>query len=122
MNHSRQYIQRIIDQHQQISNRTCIPSAVEIVLKLLGKVDANYYDLQNGWTNGSFVNFDGQTLSGVTFRRINLAERGPTFPFDQLFGMIDQELSSDRYVIISLLGCRGKDLVSMRMLSLMRTK
>lgn len=104
MNRSRQYIQRIIDQHQQISNGTCIPSAVEMVLKLLGKVETNYYDLQNRWTNGSFANFDGQTVSGVTFQRINLAERSPTFPFDQLFRIIDQELASDRYVIISLFG------------------
>lgn len=40
----------------------------------------------------------------MTFRRTNLAERGPSFPYDQLFGIIDQELESDRYVIISLLG------------------
>ena len=103
-NRSRQYIQRIIDQHQQISNVTCIPSAVEMVLKLLGKVETDYCDLQNRWTIGSFANFDGQTVSGVTFQRINLAERSPTFPFDQLFRIIDQELASDRYVIVSLFG------------------
>lgn len=77
MNRSRQYIEEIIDQHQQISHRTCIPSAVEMVLKLLGEVDEDYYDLQNDWINGSFVDFDGQTVSGVTFSRINLADRGP---------------------------------------------
>jgi hypothetical protein len=104
MNRSRQYVERIIDQHQQISAQSCIPSAVEMVLKLLGKVDASYYDQQSSWTNGSFENFDGQTISEVTFRRINLAERGPSFPYDQLFGIIDRELESDRYVIISLLG------------------
>ena len=75
-----------------------------MVLKLLGKVDLDYCDQQSCWTNGSFENFNGQTISGVTFRRINLAERGPSFPYDQLFDTIDQELESDRYVVISLLG------------------
>jgi hypothetical protein len=104
INRSRQYVARIIDQHQQISLQSCIPSAVEMVLKLLGKVDSDYYDQQSNWTNGSFEDFDGQTISEVTFRRINLAERGPDFPHDQLFNIIDQELESDRYVVISLLG------------------
>lgn len=122
MNRSRQYIEEIIDQHQQRSHRTCIPSAVEMVLKLLGNVDMDYYDLQDVWTNGSFANFDGQTVSGVTFQRINLAERGPTFPCDQLFGLIDQELASDRYVIISLYGMSSRVLVSMHMSSLTKTK
>lgn len=109
MNRSRQYIRGIIDQHQQISCTSCIPSAVEIVLKLLGRVDSSYYALQNSWANGSFENFNGQTISEVTFRRVNLAERGPNFPYHQLFDIIDQELESDRYVVISLLGrFRGK--------------
>lgn len=102
-NRSRPYIRRIIDQHRQISDTSCIPSAVEMVLKLIGKVNSDYYDQQNGWTNGSFEDFNGQTISEVTFRRVNLADRGPNFPFDQLFDIIDQELESDRYVIISLI-------------------
>ncbi len=102
---STQYIRGIINQHRQVKNNSCIPSAVEMVLKLLKKVPLNYYNLQNGWTNdGSFLNFDGQAIQGVTFRRINLTERGPNFPFDQLFKIINQELAEDRYVIIALLG------------------
>lgn len=102
MNRARRYIRRVIDQHQQITNRSCVPSAVEMVLKLLGRVNSGYYDLQNRCTNGHFSNFDGQTISGVTFRKINLAERGQNFPFDQLFGIIDQELASNKslYLII----------------------
>lgn len=102
---SRKFIQRIIDQHQQISNNSCIPSAVEMILKLLERAPISYYELQNAWTtNGSFANFDGQTIRGVTFRRINLADRGADFPLNQLFEIIDQELAADRYVVIALFG------------------
>jgi hypothetical protein len=102
---SRESIQKIIDQHQQISNNSCIPSAVEMILKLLEKAPLDYYELQNAWTiDGSFANFDGQTIRGVTFRRTNLADRGADFPLDQLFGIIDQELAAGRYVIIALFG------------------
>lgn len=104
MNLSRHYIERIIDQHQQITRRSCVPSAVEMILKLLGKVNSDYYDLQNSCTNGHFSNFDGQTISDVIFHRVNLAARGHDFPYDQLFSIIDQELASNRYVMISLLG------------------
>ena len=102
---SREFIQRIIDQHQQVFRNSCIPSAVEMVLKLLEKVPIRYYDLQNAWTtDGSFLNFDGQTIQGVTFHRINLTDRGPYFPFDRLFEIIDQEVTAGRYVLASLLG------------------
>lgn len=104
MERSRQYIKGIIDQHKQISSRSCIPSAVEMVLKLLGKVDVGYYDQQNSWVNGSFDDFDGQKITDLTFRRVNLADRSPDFPYEQLLDIINQELESQRYVIISLLG------------------
>ena len=102
---SREFIKRIIDQHQQISDNSCIPSAVEMILKLLEKAPINYYELQNEWTiDGSFANFDGRTIHGVTFRRINLADRGANFPLNLLFKIIDQELAADRYVVIALFG------------------
>jgi hypothetical protein len=76
-----------------------------MVLKLLGKVPVDYYGLQNSWTtDGSFQNFDGQTIRGVTFRRIALADRGAEFPLNQLFEIMDHELAEGRYVIIALLG------------------
>ena len=107
---SRQFIQGIIDQHQQISNNSCIPSAVEMILKLLEKAPVSYYDLQNAWaTNGSFANFDEQTILGVTFHRINLANRGADFPLNQLFEIIDQELAANRYVAIALSGMSGTE-------------
>lgn len=104
MVNSQHFVQGIIYQHQQKFGNSCIPSAVEMVLKLLRKAPVSYYDLQDGWTtNSSFANFDGQTICGVTFRRINLSNRGQNFPIDHLFEIIDQELTADRYVIIALL-------------------
>lgn len=41
----------IIDNHEQKHQVSCIPSAVEMVLKLLRKVNVNYYELQESWKN-----------------------------------------------------------------------
>jgi hypothetical protein len=52
----------IIDAHKQLYGVSCIPSSVEMVLKLLGQVPVSYYDLQMQWQNkldGSFRDFDG---------------------------------------------------------------
>jgi hypothetical protein len=97
---------KILDKHQQIGEYSCIPSAVEMVLKLLGKVDPDYHEQQKEWSNkpdGSFADFDGKKIEGVTFRvpKIN-APRGSSFPLAELFGLIDRELESGKLVIISL--------------------
>jgi hypothetical protein len=78
-----------IGSHRQLYRYSCIPSAVEIVLKLLGRVDTNYYELQNEWDNredGSFKDFDERVVEGLTFRLVN------NLPFEKLFDTIDQEL------------------------------
>ena len=41
-----QFELRIIDAHRQLYGMSCIPSSVEMVLKLLGRVPISYYDLQ----------------------------------------------------------------------------
>ena len=97
--------QSIIDSHEQKFNYSCIPSAIEMVLKLLGKVDRNYYNLQNEWTNkknGNFQDFHGRNIEGVTFEHKFTNHRSASFPFNDLFAEIDHELASDRCVIISL--------------------
>lgn len=97
-----------IRKHAQISRYSCIPSAVEMVLKLLGKAGDDYYEQQELWGNrstGDFRPFDGETIEGVTFKiefddRKN--PRGNNFPIEDLFQFIDKELEGGRYVIISL--------------------
>jgi len=95
----------IVKPHKQKYTYSCIPSAIEMVLKLLGKVDINYYDLQNDWDNksdGSFGNFNGKTIKNLTFEHKFAIPRNPNFPIEGLFRVINDEIASDRYVIISL--------------------
>ena len=94
--------------HKQKSEYSCIPSAVEMILKLLKKVSVDYYDLQNQWgdkKDGNFSCFERKTINGVTFQHkfdICKFPRGSMFPMDALFTAIDSELNSDRLVIVAL--------------------
>jgi hypothetical protein len=105
---------RTIDAHEQRYMMSCVPSAVEMVLKLLGRVPRSYYRLQTAWKNkadGSFHNFDGKTFEGVTFHHKFFAEpHGSHFPFSALFETIDRELKAGRYVTVGL--ARGGDVHS----------
>jgi hypothetical protein len=94
-----------IDRHQQLFDFSCIPSGVEMILKLIGRVPENYYALQESWgnkTDGSFGDFDQRTIAGVRFRRRFGVPRGPKFPLKKLFAAIDAELKHGRYVLASL--------------------
>jgi TPR repeat protein len=96
---------KIIDAHEQRYAMSCIPSSVEMVLKLLGRVPASYYEQQDAWKNkadGSFHNFDGKTIEGVTFYQKFTQAHGTQFPLEELFAAIDSELEAGRYVIIGL--------------------
>jgi len=95
----------LVDAHEQKYVVSCIPSAIEMILKMLGKVNENYYELQDFWknkTNGSFADFDGKTVNNVTFEAKFRYARDTNFPIDNLFKTIDSELSDGRFVIISL--------------------
>ncbi len=95
----------IIDSHTQRYQMSCIPSSVEMVLKLLGRVPLSYYDLQNEWKNksdGSFKNFDRKTVNGVTFHLQFMLPRNDDFPLEQLFAVIHSELQQGRFVIVGL--------------------
>ena len=84
---------------------SCIPSSVEMVLKLLHRVPSSYYGLQTAWKNkadGSFHDFDGKTFEGVTFTQQFTMARDPAFPLARLFDTIDAELRAGRFVIVGL--------------------
>lgn len=84
---------------------SCIPANVEMVLKLTGHEPVNYFKLQDAWstkTDGNFADFDGKTIAGLTFHHRFKDKRDKDFPLKRLFSVIDKELSSGRYVIISL--------------------
>ena len=95
----------IIDAHEQGFPASCIPSSVEMVLKLMGRVPGSYRDLQRAWQNksdGSFRDFNGKTFEGVTFRHQFALARNGDFPMAQLFETIHNELHAGRFVIIGL--------------------
>jgi len=100
----------IIDEHKQISQFSCIPSAVEMILKLLNKIKINNYELQTSWNNkrdGSFSDFDNKKLHGLLFKRHFALPRDDNFPIKDLFTKIDDELENNRYVIVSIANLTG---------------
>jgi len=104
----------IVKQHKQKYCNSCIPSAVEMVLKLLGKADINFYCFQDNWS-----------LICVCIEKIGISDqkfkffqkiRFPGMAFEQRLGnaseildIIDREICSDRLVIISLQNPHNSD-------------
>ncbi len=82
---------------------------IQLVLKLTGRVPASYYDQQDAWrnkTDGSFHDYDGKTIAGVTFHSSFWESHGRAFPLDHLFQTIGTELKAGRFVIVGL-ACPG---------------
>jgi hypothetical protein len=95
---------RIVDEHKQLFDSSCVPMTVELVLKLTGREPVDFFKLQEAWknkTDGSFGDFDGKTLAGLKFHRQFTQPRGKDFPLKRLFATIDRELDAGRYVIVS---------------------
>jgi hypothetical protein len=95
---------QIVDDHKQLFDSSCIPMTIELVLKLTRREPVDFFKLQNAWqtkTDGSFADFDGKTIGGLTFHRQFTQPRGNNFPLKRLFATIDRELEAGRYVIIS---------------------
>jgi len=99
------FFNTVVNNHNQIFQMSCIPSAVEMILKYYKVVDFDFYDLQNEWQNkmdGSFRDFDKKELNGITFSQKFVLPRDASFPVDSLFQTIENELTSGKKVIISL--------------------
>lgn len=95
----------IVDSHQQLYPTSCIPMAIELVLKLLGRISIDYYDLQKevpDKTDLSFGNYNGRTINGIKFEMQFAEERNDDFPIDELFAEIERHLSNNEFIIISL--------------------
>lgn len=59
-----------INNHRQIFPNSCIPSGIEMILKLNKKVDFDFYNYQKMWgdkTDGSFANYDSLLINGIRF-------------------------------------------------------
>ena len=97
--------QNILQAHKQLFQVSCIPMSIELVLKLLGHVPPDYFELQIPWGNnsfGSFADFDGKDFFGVNFKQKYAIPRGDNFPLEELFRTIENELNQGIYVIVSL--------------------
>ena len=95
---------KIIDAHEQGFPMSCIPSSVEMLLKLLGRVPNSYRDLQRAWKNksdGCWRDFRGTTFEGVSFSYRD------DYSMDQLFEAIDRELLAGRFVVVGLRNSGG---------------
>lgn len=104
------FSRQIVDAHEQRYGMSCIPMSIEMVLKLLGRVPSDYYELQNPWkekADGNFRNFDGKTIKGITFHQQFDLPRNEQFPLAKLFETIDRELKAGRFVIVSLVSGSG---------------
>ena len=100
----------IVDAQEQRYVTSTVPMSIELVLKLLGRLPASDYELQSPWenkTDGSFGDFDGKTINGITFHQRFTMERNNQFPLDQLFAAIDKEVKAGRFVIVSLASNEG---------------
>lgn len=99
----------VVNNHRQVSPYSCIPMAIELVLKLLGRVPADYYDLQRAVgerRDVGFGEYSGREIAGIRFAGEFQLNRGAGFPIEDLFRRIDELLERGNYVIISL-ECQG---------------
>ncbi len=100
-----EFDKKLIDNHEQKNSYSCIPSGVEMVLKLKNVVLPDFYGLQIDWKNkkhGSFACFDNFSCNGITFKFEFGFDRDDNFPIDNLFNRINSELQNERYVCVSL--------------------
>lgn len=94
-----------VQKHKQLYSMSCIPSSVEMVLKYNKKVGTDYFQLQEAWkekSDGNFSDFDGKTIAGLIFNHRFNQPRKSSFPIENLYKAIEEELKAGRKVIISL--------------------
>ncbi len=96
--------------HRQIYPMSCIPSAIEMILKWLNKVPKSYYERQDEWhykwndKKITFKDYEGCTYEEVEFkgRFLNYSISCPTFPYNDCFETIDNELAKCKCVLVML--------------------
>jgi hypothetical protein len=91
----------IIKIHEQRYQNSCVPSAVEIVLKLEGLIEPDDYYLQEHFGNtciggGDIVNFFNEEKKNITFYQKVYGD------LESYFNEMKNELSNTRYVIVPL--------------------
>jgi hypothetical protein len=104
----------IMRTHRQLTQFSCIPMVVELVLKLLGRVPPDFFELQKDWKDnklGTFADFHEREIKGVKFQHKFSVDKGRGFSpekMKELFKTIDEELDNGRYVMISIANPPGE--------------
>lgn len=99
--------EEVLKNHKQKYANSCVPMAIELVLKLMGKMDIDDYSLQDekGDKSRGGIDYNLKIKNGVEISLDFDILRGPTFPLEQLFEKITQELDEGRFVNCA---CRDK--------------
>lgn len=90
---------RIIESHQQLYENSCPSMAVELVLKLHNQVPGSYRKIQDSYKN---KNVGYGPFRNRWIRRLWFYEQGFDSPFAGLSNLLEKELSSARFPIMSL--------------------
>ncbi len=90
----------VLVKHIQKYPNSCVPMAIELVLKLMRVVDLDYYDLQDEKGNASSggEDFNERIINNTQISIEYNIPRGTNFPLEDLFDKITSELECGRFV------------------------
>jgi len=90
----------VMNSHSQKYENSCVPMGVEFVLKLTNQVGTNFYDLQDekGNTSRWGGDYHNRQISQTIITQEFNIDRGHSFPLNDLFSRIHQELKDGRFV------------------------
>ena len=90
----------VLRSHIQKYSKSCVPMGIELVLKLMGKAEKEYYELQDekGDVFRGGREYDKKIIKGTMINLKFDIPRGPGFPLTDLFKAIYDELNAGRYV------------------------
>lgn len=90
----------VLRNHIQKYSKSCVPMGIELALKLMGQAEINYYEIQDekGDNPSSGWDFNGKIYRGTRVNQEFPIVRGATFPLDDLFNRIIEELNAGGYV------------------------
>lgn len=96
-----QFIEKVVEKHQQLYSDSCPASLIEMILKIEKLADDNYFEEQERDKNNpvGLSNLDGKKIHGLRFKRLLTTDEGPT-----LKEKIDAELGANRVVGIFVPG------------------
>jgi hypothetical protein len=108
--------ENLISEHYQFAHGSCIPSMIEVVLKLEGIIDIDDFRFQSDkskWWDSSWIddlNLKNSEEKSLIFKRHFEEPRGSNWlnKFrNTFFSLIDEELSMGRFIIVIMNSGQG---------------